>query len=397
MTPGSSLGLEERRQRAVESLLLTEQQLGERLARVTRVARLLFDVAWSSVTVLDGEQALFPAAEGFAGEPTPRRQTFCHTTTDLGETVLVPDARLDDRFSGLDLVVTGQVVFYGGVPLRDGQSNVVGTLCLFDSRPRELTHEQRRAFADLAYWAERELTSSQDMAAAERVQASMLPSSALAADGWDISGICLPALAVGGDFFDYGVSNGVADLVLGDVMGKGTGAALVGAGVRAAVRGTHSAVTAGVDLGITSTQVARALLPDLERTGAFVTLLQVAVDLDDGWTRYVDAGLGLALVVRADGGVEALGSEDLPFGVVVEAHWTEQRLSLAPGDRLVVFSDGLLDLLEDDQAWLEEVGALTRAAADARDLLQRVTELARGSAASDDVTVVAAFRDAAPA
>lgn len=397
MTPGSSLGREERRQRAVESLLLTEEQLGERLARVTRVARLLFDVSWSSVTVLDGEQALFPAAEGFSGEPVPRRQTFCHTTTALDETVLVADARLDERFADLDLVVTGQVVFYGGVPLHDGQGNVVGTLCLFDSRPRELTHEQRRAFADLAYWAERELTSSHDMAAAERVQASMLPSSALTAEGWDISGICLPALAVGGDFFDYGVSNGVADLVLGDVMGKGTGAALVGAGVRAAVRGTHSAVTAGVDLGITSTQVARALLPDLERTGAFVTLLQVAVDLDDGWTRYVDAGLGLALVVRADGGVEALGSEDLPFGVVVEAHWTEQRISLAPGDRLVVFSDGLLDLLEDDQAWVDEVGALTREAADARDLLARVTELARNAVASDDVTVLAAFRDVAPA
>lgn len=394
MGTGTSSTREERRQRAVEGLLLTPDR-SEGLARVTRVARLLFDVRWSTVTVLDGDTAVFPAATGVTPGVMPRRQTFCHTTGDLDETLHVADARRDERFAHLDLVTSGQVVFYAGVPLHDGHGNVVGTLCLFDDRERELDHEQRRALADLAHWAQSELTASSEMAAAERVQASMLPSAPLSPEGWQISGVCLPALAVGGDFFDHGVTDGVADLVLGDVMGKGTGAALVGAGVRAAMRGTRAAVAAGVDLGVTSTQVARALLPDLESTGAFVTLLHLAIDLDDGWTRFVDAGLGLALVARADGGVETLGSEDLPFGIVVEAHWTEQRLSLAPGDRLVVFSDGLLDLLEDDHEWAREIAALVREAASVDDLLQRVVTLTQEGAPNDDVTVLAAFRDPA--
>lgn len=392
MTGTTPLGREERRQRAVEGLLIADAALQDRLDRLARLTRLSLDAHWAGITVLDEDSAWFPAAVGFEKQPLPRRQTFCHTTTALDEVVVVPDARADARFADLDLVRSGAVTFYAGHPLRDPQGNVVGVLCVFDTRVRDLDEDQRRALVDLAALAEEELTSADDMAAAERVQSSMLPSTALDAEGWDVSGICLPALSVGGDFFDYAASSGVIDLVLGDVMGKGTGAALVGAGVRAALRGTHSAVTAGVDLGVTSTQVAKALLPDLERTGAFVTLLHVAIDADDGWTRYVDAGLGLALVRRADGSVQALLSEDLPFGVIVDAHWTEHRLSLGPGDRLVIFSDGLLDLLPPDADWTAEVGAMTAAASDVRDLLRMVTDLARGRGALDDVTVVAAFR-----
>lgn len=397
MAGAPSLGREERRQRAVERLLVADAALQARLDRLTRLARLAVAANWAGITVLDQDDAWFPAAVGFTGSPLPRKQTFCHTTTALDEVLVVPDAREDPRFADLDLVTSGAVVFYAGHPLRDTQGNVVGVLCVFDTHVRELDEDQARALRDLAVLAEEELTSADDMAAAERVQTSMLPSTALDAEGWDISGVCLPALAVGGDFYDYAVSNGVVDLVLGDVMGKGTGAALVGAGVRAALRGTHAAVSAGVDLGVTSTQVAKSLLPDLERSGAFVTLLHVAIDIDDGWTRYVDAGLGLALVRRSDGTVVPLASEDLPFGVIVDAHWTEHQLELAPGDRLVIFSDGLLDLLPPDADWAAEVGALTAAADDVRGLLRAVSEMARGRGALDDITVLAAFRDHPPA
>src|SRR6476620_8761339 len=145
---------------------------------------------------------------------------------------------------------------------------------------------------------------------------------------------------------------------MGDVMGKGTGAALVGAGTRAAVRGPHPAVTAGADLGVTVTQVARSLLPDLERAGSFVTLFEAAIDLDDGLLRYVDAGMGLALLRHADGTFERLSGRDRPLGVLPDDHWTEHETGVEPGDRMLVFSDGLLDLLPDPLAWVEAVGEL---------------------------------------
>lgn len=362
------------------------------LDRVTRLARRLFDVSASTITLLEGERAWFPSAEGYDGTPLPREQTPCATTQLLGRLLEVPDARADERFAGLDLVRAGAIVFYAGHPLHDHLGNVIGTLCLIDGEPRTLDDAERSDLADLAAWAEKELVASSEMGQARQVQASLFPQEALRSRGWEIDGMCLPALAVGGDCYDFGIGGGVLHLGVGDVMGKGTSAALLGAGARSAIRATHAAVTAGADLGVIATQVARSLVPDLERSGAFLTVFEAAVDLDDGYCRWVDAGAGLAAVVRADGSVEPLIGDDRPFGIFPDDHWSEHTTVLAPGDRLIAVSDGVLDLVEDDRdPWTELLPAI-RAARSPGDLLDHVRALARRRTPSDDVTVLAAFR-----
>jgi sigma-B regulation protein RsbU (phosphoserine phosphatase) len=384
--------VEERRQRAVESLQLSEHGEYERLDRITRLARLLFDVSMSTITVIDGERAWFPSAQGTDLHESRREDTFSDRTTDLGMPLIVPDARADARFAHLPAIVSGMVRFYAGHPLRDELGNVIGTFCLYDPEPRVLEGELLTAFSDMAAWAEQELVSSTEMSQAWRVQASLLPAEAMRIGDWEINGLCLPALAVGGDFYDYGASGGVIHLGLGDVMGKGTGAALVGAGVRAALRGTHAAVTAGVDLGITVTQVARSLLPDLERSECFVTLFEAAIDVEDGFARYVDAGSGLCLVVTAEGEVRRMAGRDHPVGVLPDDHWTEHETTLRPGSRMLVFSDGLLDLVDDEIEWWVPIGDLVRRAPDVDSLLATIGRLAQDRTALDDVTVVAVFR-----
>ena len=386
---------EERRQRAVDSLGVLDSGPSDRLDRITRLARTIFGVPLSSITMLDHDRAFLPSAQGF-GEvrELPRDQTFCERTTHQGHTLVIEDASLDARFASLDVVVRDHVRFYAGEPLQDPMGNVVATFCLFDTEPRTLSDEELLTFRDLAAWAQQELLSANEMAQAGLVQALMLPSRGLRHGPWQVDGICLPALAVGGDFYDYGVTSDVLHLGLGDVMGKGTGAALVGAGVRSAIRGTHAAVTAGVDLGIVATQVARSLMTDLERAESFVTLFEAAVDLDDGTTRYIDAGMGLCLVVRADGSFEQLSSDDRPFGILPDDHWTEHETVLAPGDRMLLFSDGLLDLLDDPDVWLGPVGAMVSELDSPADLLAGLSGLAGRRTALDDVTAVAVFRDA---
>lgn len=387
-------GSDDVRQRTVEAYgLIDHEGPVERFARVTRVARQLFDVPVATITVFDGDQARYLGAQGFDGEPLPRLDTFCATTTMVNDVMIVPDAERDERFQDLPMVVEDGVRFYAGAPLRDGRGTVLGVLCVTDQRTREVGPELTQGLLDLASWAETELISSHEMATAGRVQASMLPGDVLAVPGWDIAGLCLPAAAVGGDFFDYAVDQGVITLVLGDVMGKGTGAALVGAGVRSALRGTRAAVAGGVDLGVTTTQVARALQADLERADSFATILSAAIEVEDGWLRWVDAGLGLAVVVRADGTVEQLGGEDLPIGVLQDSYWTEHGTTLAPGDRLAVVSDGLLDLLEEPLEWWNELGAMLRGAGSATDLLAEVAHLNGRAPATDDVTVIAVIRE----
>lgn len=384
----------------VSSTLRVAQSLGRwdqrsaRLDRITRLARTIFGTRWTSITVLDDDQAWFPSAQGFDQRVMPREDTFCNHAARADSEIQVRDATLDQRFQGLPAVVNDGIRFYAGVPLRDPAGHTVGVFCLYDDRVRELDAEEQQTLEDLGAWAEQELLASAEMAHASQVQTSMLPAGPIRLAGWSVHGMCLPALAVGGDLFDYAVSEDVLHVGLGDVMGKGTGAALLGAGVRSALRGTHEAVVAGVDLGVTVTQVARALGPDLSRAESFVTLVEGAVDLDDGYFRYVDAGSGLCLVVRADGTIDRLRSDDLPLGIMSDTHWTEQSTSLDPGDRLLLFSDGLLDLVEDQVEWWVPIGAMVAAYDDATDLLAHVAELTAQLQPGDDVTVVAVFRAA---
>lgn len=383
---------EEQRQRAVDALGLGEDVREERFDRITRVARLLLGAAMSTITVLDRGRACYPGAAGYDGTPLPREQTFCDTATRLEEVLVVPDATQDERFAHMDLVRSGDVRFYAGVPLRDAIGNVVGVLCVFDPEPTALDDERRDAFLDLAVWAEQELISSAENAAAAEVQASLLPDRPLRLPGWEVAGTCQPALAVGGDFYDYGVSRGVLHLGLGDVMGKGTGAALVGAGVRAALRASHGEVVSGLDLGTNAIRVARGLAQDLERSGAFAALVEAAVDLATGEVRFVDAGLGLMLVVRDDGTVERHVGHDRPFGIMPDDDWSERRTHLAPGDRLVLFTDGVLDLLDDPLRWWEQVGRLAREHVEPERLLAALADLTLGRTPLDDVTALVVHR-----
>lgn len=391
----SDASTERRRQRAVEALGLgvpVQMQRDERFDRITRLARTVFDASLASVTVLDGDQAWFPSAQGFESVVAPRKEVFCDRTTSMARVNVVPDAAADPLYASLPIVADGGIRFYAGVPLKDPLDNVVGTFCLFDTSPRTLDAEQLQTLEDLAAWAQQELVSSSEMVRAGQVQAAMLPAAPIDRDGWLVDGICLPALTVGGDLFDFAVSNGVIHIGLGDVMGKGTGAALVGAGVRAAVRSTHPAVVSGADLGATTLRVARTLQDDLDRNESFVTLFQCAIDVEDGTLRYVDAGAGLCVVVRRDGRVERLVSEDRPVGILPDDTWTEHRTRLAPGDRMLVFSDGLLDLLEDQSTWWDDIARLVGDHAEPATLLLAVRELVGELVSLDDVTVVAVYR-----
>lgn len=385
---------EELRQRAVDALGVTEGERHPRLDRITRLARSVLQMDGSTITVLDHDRAWFPSADGIEVGVMPRTETFCNHTTRVDHTVVVPDAPDDRLFQNLEAVRSGMVGFYAGHPLHDAAGNVVGTLCVFADTPRRLEGEALTTFLDLAAWAEHELVTTAEMDQARRVQSSLLPARTLLSGGWQVAGTCLPSLAVGGDLFDYGLSDGVLQVGLGDVMGKGTGAALVGAGVRAAIRGTVEAVAAGVDLGVTTTQVARRLLRELERADAFVTLFQVAVAVDDGSARYVDAGSGLALLLAADGSVVRLQGDDRPLGVLADDHWTEHEVTIGPGERLLLFSDGLLDLFDEDADVWAEIGRLLRGAFDAPDLMAAITRLTQQVTPTDDVTAVAVFRAA---
>lgn len=382
-----------RRERSLASLGLAEWSGSERLDRITDLVTRALGLPISTITVLDGQRAFFPGSTGTDGLDMPTEQTFCEVTQALGDTLVVEDARLDERFAWKDAVRDG-VTFYAGQPLRDHHGTVVATFCVAGLEARHLTDSEHDLFLELASWAEHELVGSTEMRLAWEAQSALLPEGPVAHGSWRIEGSCVPASAIGGDFYDYEISSEVALLRLGDVMGKGTAAALIGAGVRASLRGTNDAIHAGVDLGVTVTQAARVMQPDFERTSAFATLFEGAVDLTDGGLRYVDAGSGLALLVRSDGEVVHLVGRDRPLGILTDDHWSEQHEQIHAGDRLVVFSDGLLDVVGDEPGWIDRVSTLVRKYDDPAELVAEVTEQSRLMSSIDDVTIVVLSRAA---
>ena len=387
MSGAESAVRENRRQRAVESLGFTEARRNPQLDRVARIARATFGVEFSSITVFDHDRALFVGGGGFDAVESPRADSPCQLVVESGEIVTTDDARTDPRFDNIANIRGGDSGFYLGHPLADAAGNIVGSLCLVDKEPRILSADEMEVFIDLAGWARSELLADAEALRARATQQALLPAVPLQRDAFTVTGVCLPANSVGGDYFDYGMVGPLLHVAIGDVMGKGTAAAIIGAATRAACRAVVPTVETGAALGRAVERIETAMITDLQRTSTFVTYFHAVVDVDIAELCYVDAGAGLALLVRLDGSTQQLTGSGLPLGIQLQEHVTHS-LPLRAGDRLVLVSDGLLDIVEDPGEWIEEMDALVRAAADGPDALRRIAALSRARVPIDDVTVV---------
>lgn len=233
-----------------------------------------------------------------------------------------------------------------------------------------------------------------DLDRAQEVQRALSPSPLPPRQGWEHAATAVTAREIGGDFYDLRISGPRAAMALGDVMGKGIGAGLLAAVTRTALR-SSSVTTRPAEV---LADAARVVEEDLTRTGAFVTLAFATVDLLNGQTRLADAGHGLSFVIRADGAVERVASTDFPIGLGTV--WRELHLELAPGDSLLMVSDGVLD------AWGTSIEELsdTIAALSPQLLHQRVDEfvatLCDGAGTTgkriDDATALMLRRERSP-
>jgi serine phosphatase RsbU (regulator of sigma subunit) len=225
-----------------------------------------------------------------------------------------------------------------------------------------------------------------------RVQRDLLPESAPELEGYQLAGLCRPSREMGGDFFDWQCQEpGELTLTLGDVMGKDMPAAFLMATVCVAMRTSASLPTVGEAVRSVAASTGR----DLDRAGAFVTLFHGRLDLGSGLLRYVDAGHGLMVVVGEDGVRRLPRGRSLPLGILEGQPYEELSATLEPGDTLVVFSDGVLDVHPGLEGRLETVGELLAGASGAEEMAERLA--AGPGTVADDVTVVVLRRQPVPA
>jgi sigma-B regulation protein RsbU (phosphoserine phosphatase) len=384
----SSSMIEHQRLQALVSLNLMDTPPEERFDRITRMAREVFDVPMAALNLVDDEHVFTKSSEQLGNATLERNRTFCDVTIDQELPLVVPDAQEDPRFAGLPDVAGGiGLRFYAGQSLAVGDGYRVGTLCLFDTAPRDFTEQDEQLLNDIATWAERELHQALEADRAYDIQQALLPSRP-GVPGFDVAGICVPYRQVGGDFYLWSTAGGRLDLTLADVMGKGTGAALIASTVRAAVRAADRTDPAAV-LDRASTLLAA----DLEATALFATVFQAGIDTMTGVVRYADAGHGLTVIVNEDGSYRRLEGGGLPLGIGEAGSWLVREATIQPGETLLAFTDGLLDLYGGTLEALQEIAALVTREKDAESLVGELRRVARDLQADDDLTAVVVRRD----
>ena len=230
--------------------------------------------------------------------------------------------------------------------------------------------------------------SGEELAHGGQVQQNLMPRTSPNIPGYDIAGACVPSGGLSGDFFDWQrMPDGLA-LTVADVMGKGVGAAMIAATVRAALR---IALPTGGALESLA-RVSTVVQADLANNEAFVTMFHARLRSTSGELTVMDAGHGLAVLVRADGSTELMPSQNLPLGVVAGQDWKVTRHSMRTGDMLLVFSDGVLDLFDGTLEALRQAAAVaSKGIHTAQDAVERIVKLATGTQ-DDDVTVIAVQR-----
>lgn len=338
-----------------------------------RLARRLTGRELAGVTLLDGGPPL--------GDPLdPDHPLVWATLSDTGV----------HQAGDLPPEVTGPLRSYAGVRLGSANGGGLGVLWVGDRTPGLVDEAGCAALQDLAVLLQDELERSGAMTLAAEVQRQLLPERAPAAPGYELAAACRPALEVGGDFYDWWSTDADLRLVLADVMGKGVPAAIVAAAVRAMLR---AALTFHEPAAALS-RVAGDLQSDLDQVAKFATCFAARLELATGRLCFADAGHGLCLVLRNDGSLTLLDSDDPPLGTLPGTTWQGRETTLAPGEVLVAVSDGVLDLFESPAEGLGRALALHRQGASAADFVADLAELDRHGDHSDDLTVVAVRRTA---
>jgi serine phosphatase RsbU (regulator of sigma subunit) len=252
--------------------------------------------------------------------------------------------------------------------------------------PRELQSRINALFRRRQPRAADPATSS-ELERATEVQQSLLPKEDVRVAGYDLAGVFRPSRSVGGDFYDWYRPPEGLHLTFADAMGKGMGAALIAATVRAVMRSTGHRQ----DLDAAFASAAGTIAADLNSSNSFATLFHARLDAASGVVSYVDAGHGLALHVTA-GAVHRLPSGGPPVGAWAGSAWPQSAIGLAPGDSLVVVSDGVLDVFDSLESFTRAVHSATHGQASAQSASDAIMALAPADTAEDDVTAVVVRR-----
>lgn len=267
--------------------------------------------------------------------------------------VSILDTGIDEKLSQARSIMLQNIRSAICAPLIVGQQ-VIGVLYVdFLLGTKDIRDEDVRLMAQIARFAAAkvETTRLRDQALAKQrmdeelrtaylVQSRLLPVAPPVVEGWDMAGLNKPARLVSGDYYDFIIADsGLVWFFIADVSGKGITAALL-----------MSSLSMAVEIFAREEPSPAGLLRELNRTlgprlapAKFVSLFAGCIDPSNpDRIVFANAGHCLPLLVRRDS-IEEVGETDIVLGVVEEPVFRDQHLDIAPGDSLVLFTDGIAE------------------------------------------------------
>jgi serine phosphatase RsbU (regulator of sigma subunit) len=286
----------------------------------------------------------------------------------------------------------GSTPAWGGVFTRfediDGNSF---TLVSIDEMSRSI-QAQRQAAAEKL---EAERRAAQELEIAKQVQARLFPQTQPACGTLDYAGICIQALQVGGDYYDFlDLGPQRLGLVVGDIAGKGMAAALLMANLQANLRSQYAAALDQPQLLLRSVN---QLFYENTVDSAYATLFFAEYDGRTERLRYVNCGHLPALLLRGDDSMERLGSTCTVLGLFKEWDCALGENDFHAGDTLLLYTDGVTEAFNDagdDFGERRLMEALRRhRQRSSRDLLAAIVDEVRQFSPheqQDDITLIVA-------
>jgi sigma-B regulation protein RsbU (phosphoserine phosphatase) len=334
----------------------------EAFNRLTRLASMMLDTPMVALTIVDDVRSFLKGApnpellcgpDGIFQQPVA--DTACQVVINSGGLVCAPDVSLDPRLRDLPQIHQFGAAAWIGVPVLDPDGRVLGNFCAMDKVVREWTPSDIEALDTLALAAGGEVALRLALSAAEHhadeaqelaeiLQESLIPAQAPRVPGVQF-GVRFRSGGTGGevmgDFYDVIPARGGFGVVIGDVCGKGAGAARTTALGRSAVRtAAHSEPNPATVLH-TLNEVLHIWF-GARRSFLTATYATFTRDSTGAWGVCVaSGGHPPGFVHRADGSVEQLDGGGRVLGITADCPIHTQRVSLAPGDSITFYTDGI--------------------------------------------------------
>ncbi len=345
------------------------------LLDIIQAVKLIMVCEASSLMLYDEEEDCLvlsiptgPATEEISGKKIPKDKGIGGWVFTNGEPAIVNNVDEDDRFLGdinPDLFETKNIIC---VPLLNQEQEIIGVIEAINKQENQgFSEDEMPIFQALANQAaiaienarlheqqKQKMLLEQKLDLARSIQSGFLPKESPDIEGYKIAGITEPATWVGGDYYDFVPANSSFEHIvsLGDVTGKGVPASLLMASVRSVLRtqieNNHSLTKT---IGLVNRSIHRDTPID-----KFITLFCGKLNTQSHTFSYVNAGHTDAFHIDYENEeINHLNKGGVMLGIMEHSSYEHGRITLEPGQQIVIYSDGISEPQNADGEMYAEV------------------------------------------